>query len=112
MYLEEACDKAGMLGVQGASSSATEALLARLDGCVHAGAGRLLQEAGNADGQPAAETPDQDAHVLRACRRILLQLTMLKVVIHSITLVSTGGHLILMTLPGGLLDGFHTAAAY
>ena len=64
---------------QGASSSATEALLARQDGCVHAGAGRLLQEAGEADGQPAADTPDKDAHVLRACRRILLQLTMLKV---------------------------------
>ena len=77
--------------MQGASSSATEALLARQDSCVHAGAGRLLQEVEEADGHPAAEAPlIQDSHALRACRRILLQLAMLKVPLRMLGLSRSG----------------------
>lgn len=63
--------------MQGACSSATEALLARQDGCIHAGAGQLLQGFADAESQPAHL--DTYAPVWRACRRILLQLTMIKV---------------------------------
>ena len=63
--------------MQGACSSATEALLARQDGCIHARAGQLLQGFADAESQPAH--PDKYAPVWRACRRILLQLTMIKV---------------------------------
>ncbi len=65
--------------VQGACSSATEALLARQDGCIHAGAGQLLQEYGDAEAEAQQTYSHSEADVLRGCRRILLQLTMIKV---------------------------------
>lgn len=67
--------------MQGACSTATEALLARQDGCIHAGAGQLLQEYGDTEAEADAQQTysHSEADVLRACRRILLQLTMVKV---------------------------------
>ncbi len=67
----------GVLCEQGACSSATEALMARQDGCTYAGAAQLLQQVDTAEAE-LADT-DKDAAVQLSCRRILLQLTMLKV---------------------------------
>lgn len=67
----------GALCEQGACSSATEALMARQDGCTYAGAAQLLQQVDRADSEPAHT--GKDAAVQLSCRRILLQLTMLKV---------------------------------
>ena len=51
--------------------------MARQDGCTYAGAAQLLQQVGTAEAE-LADT-DKDAAVQLSCRRILLQLTMLKV---------------------------------
>ena len=67
----------GVLCEQGACSSATEALMARQDGCTYAGAAQLLQQVDRAEAEPTDAS--KDAAVQLSCRRILLQLTMLKV---------------------------------
>ena len=51
--------------------------MARQDGCTYAGAAQLLQQVDTAEAE-LADT-DKDAAVQLSCRRILLQLTMLKV---------------------------------
>ena len=54
--------------------------MARQDGCTHAAAAQLLQQVDRAKAEPAHTGRDATAQL--SCRRILLQLTMLKV--HSV----------------------------